>query len=171
MHCSELPPQALEYCLQPYGLTVEWLSADAPIPGSYWGEPEAGLIGATLWVRPDTPVHSALHEACHFVCMDDARRAALHTDAGGTVLEECAVCYLQIVFADGLPTVGRDRLMAAMDAWGYSFRLGSTARWFADDAADARAWLHEHHLLNAADQPTLADGTPHPLWQDRPEGA
>ncbi len=28
-----------------------------------------------------------------------------------------------------------------MDAWGYSFRLGSTRAWFEGDAQDARAWL------------------------------
>ena len=25
--------------------------------------------------------------------------------------------------------------------WGYSFRLGSAAAWFAEDAEDARDWL------------------------------
>ena len=47
------------------------------IPGSYWGESEAGLIGNRIYFRPDTPLHSVLHEACHFICMDDARRAQL----------------------------------------------------------------------------------------------
>ncbi|RZA32723.1 MAG: hypothetical protein EOP92_24595, partial [Lysobacteraceae bacterium] len=58
-------------------------------------------------------------------------------------------CYLQIVLADGLPGVGRDRLMADMDAWGYSFRLGSTQAWFEHDAEDARAWLATRGLLPA----------------------
>jgi hypothetical protein len=53
---------------------------------------------------------------------------------------------LQIVLADGLPGVGSDRLMADMDAWGYSFRLGSTRAWFENDAEDARAWLREKEL-------------------------
>jgi hypothetical protein len=34
-----------------------------------------------------------------------------------------------------------------MDAWGYSFRLGSTHAWFEHDAADARAWLAARALL------------------------
>jgi hypothetical protein len=37
--------------------------------------------------------------------------------------------------------------MADMDAWGYSFRLGSTHAWFEHDAADARAWLVARALL------------------------
>jgi hypothetical protein len=45
------------------------------------------------------------------------------------------------VLADQLPGVGRDRLMADMDAWGYSFRLGSTRAWFEHDAGDAREFL------------------------------
>jgi len=46
--------------------------------------------------------------------------------------------------------VGRERLMADMDAWGYSFRLGSAARWFEEDAADAVQWLQTRGLLDVA---------------------
>ena len=123
------------------GLAVEWVPDTAPIPGSYWGECEAGLVGAALFVRADTPVHSALHEGCHFLCADVARRATLHTDAGGDTDEECAVCYLSILMADTLPGFGRDRMLADMDAWGYSFRLGSARRCCEEDSEDARAWL------------------------------
>jgi hypothetical protein len=63
------------------------------------------------------------------------------------------VCYLQIVLADRLPGVGRQRLMRDMDTWGYSFRLGSTARWFAEDAGDAKHWLVQAQLLTPADEP------------------
>ena len=132
------------------GLTLEWCPTGAAIPGSYWGEPEAGRIGTTLYVRPDTPVHSALHEAAHYACMDDRRRALDSSDAGGSALEECAVCYLQILLAEQLPEVGRDRMLADMDAWGYSFRLGSARAWFERDAEDARAFLERHGLLALA---------------------
>jgi hypothetical protein len=81
--------------------------------------------------------------------MSPERRAGLDTDAGGDDAEECAVCYLQILLAECLG-IGRERACADMDAWGYSFRLGSAARWFAEDAADARAWLLEHGLIDAA---------------------
>jgi hypothetical protein len=100
-----------------YGLVVREVAKGAPIPGSFWGEPEAGIVGDDVFVRPDTPVHSALHEACHLICAGD-RRAAIHTDAGGSYAEEDAVCYLQIVLADLLPGVGGARLVADMDAWG-----------------------------------------------------
>src|SRR5690606_12204828 len=101
----------------------------APIPGSYWGEPEAGIIGSTVYARADTPVHSMLHEACHLIVLPPERRAQVHTDATDSVPEEDATCYLQIVLAEALPGVGSTRLMADMDAWGYSFRLGSTRAW------------------------------------------
>ena len=144
---TPVPTEALRALLAPYGLEVRVVPAGEAIPGSYWGEPEAGLIGAVLFLRPDTPLHSALHEAAHFVCMTPERRAALARDAGGDDAEENAVCYLQILWADRLPGVGRARLMADMDAWGYSFRLGSAARWFEEDAADARDWLAARGLL------------------------
>lgn len=142
-----------------YDISLVPVAAGAPIPGSHWGEPEAGLIGHQVFVRPDTPVHSALHEACHYICMDNERRQNLHTDAGGDVAEENGVCYLQVLLADQLPTVGRARLFADMDAWGYSFRLGSTRAWFEQDAEDARHWLYDHRLIDINDQPS---------WQLRP---
>jgi hypothetical protein len=146
----------LEALLARYTLAVHSVNAKEPIPGSFWGEPEAGIIGRELFVRCDTPLHSALHEACHFVCMDRERRARLHTDAGGDDAEEDAVCYLQIVLADHLPGVGHDRMCADMDAWGYSFRLGSARAWFEQDAEDARAWLVRYGVLSADGRPTWA---------------
>lgn len=121
----------------------------APIPGSYWGEPEAGIIGSDVYVRDDTPVHSMLHEACHLIVLPPERRALVHTDATDSVPEEDATCYLQIVLAAQLPGVGSDRLMRDMDTWGYTYRLGSTRAWFEQDAEDARAWLIERGLLAA----------------------
>ena len=149
LRLTDIDPQALRALLGAQGLRVEWLAPAVDIPGSYWGESEAGLVGDRLYLRPDTPVHSALHEACHWLCMDADRRGGLHTDAGGDDIEESAVCYLQILLADRLPGVGRARLMRDMDAWGYSFRLGSTASWFETDADDARAWLRSRGLLQA----------------------
>ncbi|HUS25020.1 MAG TPA: hypothetical protein VM369_08725 [Candidatus Binatia bacterium] len=129
------------------GLRWIELPAGAAIPGSYWGESEAGLVGDALYVRPDTPLHSALHEGCHFLCLDASRRDGLHTDAGGDDLEECAVCYLQCLLADGIAGYSRERMWRDMDAWGYSFRLGSARDWFEQDAADARRWLERRGLL------------------------
>ena len=141
---------AVQRLLARYGLTLTPLTAGERIPGSYWGEREAGLVGARLYARADTPVHSVLHEAAHFVCMDAARRAALERDAGGSDLEEAAVCYLQLLLAAQLEAVGRERLSADMDAWGYSFRLGSTRAWAEHDAQDARAWLVAHGITDPA---------------------
>ncbi len=140
--------------LERYGLEVVPVPNGQPIPGSWFGDPEAGLIGNRLMVRGDTPLHSALHESCHYICMDAARRARLHTDAGGDYEEENGVCYLQVLLADRLPGYGRERLFAEMDAWGYSFRLGSARAWFLEDAEDARKWLMDHALVDAEGNPT-----------------
>ena len=136
-----------------YGISLALLDDNAKIAGSYWGEPEAGIVGQSVIVRRDTPIHSLLHEACHIICMDEGRRAGLETDAGGDDLEEAAVCYLQVMLADHIDGVGRGRLMSDMDEWGYSFRLGNTRSWFERDAEDARKWLIEQDLLTGDDQP------------------
>jgi hypothetical protein len=133
-----------------YGLSFVRVADDEAIPGSYWGECEAGLIGTTVYARSDTPVHSVLHETCHMIVMPKERRASVHTDASDSQYEEDAACYLQILLADELPGVGSARLMADMDAWGYSFRLGSARAWFDHDAEDARLFLQERQLMPAS---------------------
>lgn len=140
--------------LSRYGLQLSLIAPDEIIPGSYWGESEAGLQADRLYARLDTPIHSILHEACHYICMAPERRIGLDRDAGGDDLEESAVCYLQILLADELPAVGRQRLCDDMDAWGYSFRLGNTRAWFDHDAGDARQWLCEQGVIDAGDRLT-----------------
>ena len=135
------------------GLAVVLVGVGETIPGSYWGESEAGLIRHRLFVRLDTPLHSALHEAAHYLCMDPARREVLDRDAGGDYAEEDAVCYLQVLLIDRIAAFSdprcfnRERLFADMDAWGYTFRLGSAQRWFAADAEEARLWLERYGML------------------------
>ncbi|WP_257389536.1 hypothetical protein [Tahibacter caeni] len=146
MTLGETGVDALRALLASHDLQLVLVDDGAAIPGSYWGEPEAGLIGNTVYVRADTPVHSALHEACHLIVQPPERRAAVHTDATDSVAEEDATCYLQIVLAARLPGVGSERLMRDMDAWGYTYRLGSTRAWFEHDAEDAREWLRERDL-------------------------
>jgi hypothetical protein len=138
-----------------YGVTVRQLGARDAVPGSYWGESEAGLKGHELYVRADTPLHSLLHELSHYVCMSPERRAGLDRDAGGDDAEECAVCYLQILLADELPNLGRDRMLSDMDAWGYTFRLGSARAWFSEDAADACIWLRRCGVIDEHQRATF----------------
>ncbi len=147
MRLATVDRAALERLLAGYGLALRLLPAGAVIPGSYWGESEAGLQGSQLFAREDTPLHSILHEAAHFICMSPARRASLDRDAGGDDAEECAVCYLQVLMGETLPGVARQMLFADMDAWGYSFRLGATRAWFEGDAQDARAWLLRERIV------------------------
>ena len=152
---SDLGPGPVEALLSAYGLELISLRPGAHIPASYWGAPEAGLAGRCVFVSDETPAHSLLHELSHYVCMTPARRAALWRDAGGDDAEECAVCYLQVLLADRLPELGRQRLLADLDAWGYSFREGSAAAWFEGDGAVARDWLAGKGLIDAHEIPTL----------------
>ena len=152
---SDIAPGALADLLDGFGLELVVHGPGERIAGSYWGEPEAGVRGLSVHVRPDTPVHSFLHEASHVICMDERRRAGLDTDAGGDDLEEAAVCYLQVLLAETIAGVGRERIMADMDAWGYSFRLGNTREWFEHDAEDAREFLLKHELIDPAGKPSL----------------
>lgn len=134
--------------LRSYGLALQRVADGDPIPGSYWGDAEAGIIGTTVYARGDTPVHSLLHEACHLIVLPPERRACVHTDATDSVAEEDAVCVLQALLGDALPGVGRDRVLADMDAWGYTFRLGSARAYVERDADAAWAWLRAHGLVD-----------------------
>ena len=144
----------LETLLARYGLSLAMVTEGEPIPGSFWGDSEAGLIDDRVYARPDTPLHSILHESCHYICMDSSRRDGLHTDAGGDYDEENGVCYLQLLLADRLQGIGKARQFDDMDAWGYSFRLGSSRAWFEQDAEDAVAWLQGHGLIDSQKIPT-----------------
>jgi hypothetical protein len=124
-----------------YGLRFELIDDGTPIPGSFWGECEAGVIGSTVYARRDTPVHSLLHEACHLIVIPPELRARVHTDASDSQFEEDATCYLQLLLAEELHGFGIARAFADMDAWGYTFRLGSARAWFQQDAEDAAAFL------------------------------
>src|SRR3569832_1854219 len=137
--CGEIQLSALQDVLSPYGIDVLPVPDAQPIPGTHFGDPEAGLIAHRLYIRSDTPVHSALHEACHYICMDSARRATLHTAAGGGYDEENGVCYLQILLAARLRGYSLARMLTDMDTCGYSFRKKSAQAWFEQDAGGARA--------------------------------
>ena len=140
--------------LDRYGLELRLVADHEALPASFWGESEAGLRGQQLFARRDTPLHSILHETCHYVCATPERRVGLDTDAGGDYAEENGVCFLQILLADCVPRFGRGRMMQDMDSWGYTFRLGSARAWFEEDAEAARAWLIRHHLITGDASPT-----------------
>jgi hypothetical protein len=122
LHLADVGQVAVSTLLSVYGLSMTVIPADEEIPGSFWGDEEAGLIANELLVRADTPLHSILHEACHYICMDKTRREGLDTDAGGDYDEENAVCYLQVLLADHIAQFGRQRMFEDMDRWEHSKR-------------------------------------------------
>ncbi len=156
LRLADFPTASLIALLDRYGMELICSNNDEKIPGSFWGDEEAGLIANRLYARRDTPIHSILHETCHFICMDAERRRGLNTNAGGDYDEENGVCYLQILLADELADMGRQRMWADMDAWGYSFRLGSAQAWFEQDAEETVDWLLAHGLIATDGRPTWA---------------
>lgn len=149
MRMADVGFDAASVLLARYGLALHRVGDGEAIPGSYWGETEAGIIGHDVYARGDTPVHSLLHEAGHLIVLPAERRATVHTDATDSIDEENAVCVLQSLLADEIPGYGRDRLFADMDAWGYTFRLGSARAYVEQDAGDAWEWLIARGLIDA----------------------
>ena len=139
--------QSIIDLLSRYSLKITEVTSDA-IPGSFWGDSEAGIIANEIFVRQDTPVHSLMHEACHFICMDQTRRSKLDTNAEGDYDEENAVCYLQIYLSGFISDYSSLKMMNDMDIWGYTFRLGSAKKWYENDADDALAWLKKERIFN-----------------------
>ena len=152
---SDFPFNSLQNLFQHYHLQLVLHPINKDIPGSYWGESEAGLIANKLYIRSDTPIHSLFHEACHYICMDEQRRKSVNTDAAGDYDEENAVCFLQILLADELPGYDKERMMQDMDSWGYTFRLGSAKAWFNEDAEDAFDWLLHNNIVGKNKAPTF----------------
>lgn len=146
---ADIDAPAVAALLARFDLVLEQVPDDAGIPGSYWGAPEAGLIGSTVYARADTPVHSLLHEAAHLVVLPAGRRAQVHTDATDSIDEEDAVCVLQALLGEALAGVGAARILTDMDDWGYTFRLGSARAYMEGDADSAWAWLAQRGLVDA----------------------
>ena len=151
---NNISTKSIAKLLNRYQLQLSQVAADRDIPYSFWGASEAGRNLSTLYARLDTPIHSILHEAAHYICMPAARRDHAEINAKGSTQEENACCYLQIVLADHIHDMNRHILMHDMDQWGYSFRLGSTARWFYADSEDTKRCLIKWQLLTQDNQPT-----------------
>ncbi|SIQ03719.1 hypothetical protein [Solilutibacter tolerans] len=148
MRMRDVGFDAASSLLARYGLVLHRVEDATPIPGSYWGECEAGIIAHDVYARDDTPVHSLLHEAGHLIVLPADRRTSVHTDATDSIDEENAVCVLQSLMANEIPGFGRDRLFADMDAWGYTFRLGSARAYVEQDAEEAWRWLLASRLID-----------------------
>ncbi len=145
---------SVQNILSHYGLSLQLVNIENEIPYSYWGTPEAGRKQNTLFAQTKTPLHSVLHEACHYVCMPAHHRTCKAIDAAGGVEEENATCYLQVLLAEHIDGYSSQLIMQDMDRWGYSFRLGSCSAWFDKDAEDVQAWLMQHKIINHNNQIT-----------------
>ncbi|MDA8018424.1 MAG: dihydrofolate reductase [Thermoanaerobaculia bacterium] len=156
--CGDVGWEPIRRLLADFALQVQVSEPGRPIPATFWGEPEAGIRGDVVFARDDTPIHSLLHEACHAILVDDERRADLDIDAGGDQQEEDAVCVLQMLLADRLPGVGRKRVAADMDAWGYSFLAGSATGFLERDAV--AAWDLLRNRLGADVLATISSRNP-----------
>jgi len=152
LRLTDIDDAEMATLLARFGMQLVRCNDAEPIPGSYWGDEEAGLIADRVYARADTPLHSILHESSHYICLSPGRRSLLDTDAGSDDAEENAVCYLQVLLAGHLAPMGLARMFADMDAWGYSFRLGSSQAWFEADADDALQWLIKNRLVDQAGQ-------------------
>ena len=155
LRLHDIPIEQARQLLGLFGLQLSLVPDGEPITGSFWGECEAGLIGTTVFARMDTPVHSLLHESCHLIVLPPERRAAVHTDASDSIAEEDATCYLQLLLAGRIDGFGFERACRDMDAWGYTFRLGSAKAWFEQDAEDAHAFLQQRNLIPNQAEPAL----------------
>ena len=60
---ADLDAADVRSLLARYGLKLTLVHETRAIPGSYWGDSEAGLVGNELLARIDTPIHSILHSA------------------------------------------------------------------------------------------------------------
>ncbi|MEE9343270.1 MAG: hypothetical protein V3V12_06550, partial [Gammaproteobacteria bacterium] len=60
---ADVDLHGLQRLLARYQLQLVVSEAGQDIPGSFWGDEEAGLIGGKLYARVDTPIHSIFHEA------------------------------------------------------------------------------------------------------------
>lgn len=154
VYYENLNSDSIKKLLSRYGMQINYSKPGVAIPHSFWGTPEAGRKKNRLYIRGDTPIHSLLHESCHYVCMPAEQRTLNQIDAKGSAMEENATCYLQILLAEHIDGYSRTQLMKDMDAWGYSFRLGSANSWFTQDTEDVRQWLISQQIINAQDKPT-----------------
>ena len=113
--CADIKLTELASLIGNFSIQLHLIEDSKKIPGSWFGDPEAGIINNNLYVRSDTPVHSALHESCHYICMSPARRKNLHTNAGGDYDEENAVCYLSILLSEYINSFDQDRMLNDID--------------------------------------------------------
>ncbi len=154
VHYENLNSDSIKELLSHYGIQINCSAPGVAIPHSFWGTPEAGRKKNRLYIRADTPIHSILHESCHYICMPEEQRSLPHVDAKGSAMEENATCYLQILLADHIDGYSSSQLMKDMDAWGYSFRLGSSYAWFTQDAEEVLQWLINQQIINSQSIPT-----------------
>ena len=90
------PPGAWRCCSHVTALRSSWWRPAGRFPAVTGARPKRASRAMSLYARPDTPLHSVLHEAASLHLHVARAARGLDRDAGGDDAEECAVCYLQI---------------------------------------------------------------------------
>ena len=44
--CTDIDADAIKRLLDRFGIAAQWVAVGTAITGSFWGEPEAGIVGA-----------------------------------------------------------------------------------------------------------------------------
>ena len=97
--------------LRPYGLAVRTVPSAGSIPGSYWGESEAGIRGTRLHIRADTPLHFSAFSPRHRMrnlprtpteTLELARRIALDQGARVEDVADPDDGRIRLIDADGI---------------------------------------------------------------------
>ncbi len=143
-------------CSRAYGARLERVPAGAAIPGSYWGDTEAGLdrqhrVRARRHARAFVPARAlSLHlHGRRAPCRARDRRRR-HATTRSAASATCRCC------SPSGSTASAQRAACATWTRGATrFREGSARAWFDGDGAHARAWLLDHGLVDSAGQPTL----------------
>ena len=88
LRLADIDPAALRALFGAHGLSIEWLAAQTDIPGSYWGESEAGLeieARRRLEETRNGLVRQLLDAAAELARLDNRKRSLrdLHRDRHG----------------------------------------------------------------------------------------
>jgi len=145
--------------LDRYGLSLHLVAPDEVIPARI-GASARRADGIQIFARLDTAGAFGAARGRPFYLHDagTARRLGYRCRRRSCG-REC-VCYLQIILAQSLPNVGRERMCRDMDEWAIRSGWEAPRSGSIQDAEDARDWLMRHGVLDSQSRPTYAVDDP-----------